>query len=45
MLYSGNVQSNAFTPMQINRMRRRMRDALGIRGMIGNSEPMRRFMN
>jgi transcriptional regulator with GAF, ATPase, and Fis domain len=42
MLYSGNVQSNALTPMQINRMRAADDGHVGIRGMIGNSEPMRR---
>jgi transcriptional regulator with GAF, ATPase, and Fis domain len=41
MLYSGNAPSNAFTPMQLNRMRADQGHA-GIRGMIGNSEPMRR---
>jgi transcriptional regulator with GAF, ATPase, and Fis domain len=42
MLYSGEVQSNAFTPMQLNRMRAADEGRTGIRGMIGNSESMRR---
>ena len=42
MLYSGDAQSNAFTPMQLNRMRAADEGRAGIRGMIGNSELMRR---
>jgi transcriptional regulator with GAF, ATPase, and Fis domain len=42
MLYSGNALSNTLTPMQINRMRAADDGRAGIRGMIGNSEPMRR---
>jgi transcriptional regulator with GAF, ATPase, and Fis domain len=42
MLYSGDVQSKAFTPMQLNCMRSADEGRAGIRGMIGNSEPMRR---
>jgi transcriptional regulator with GAF, ATPase, and Fis domain len=42
MLYSGEAQSNVFTPMQLNRMRVADEGRVGIRGMIGNSEPMRR---
>ena len=42
MLYSGDAQSNAFTPMQLNRMRASDEGRVGIRGMIGNSEAMRR---
>jgi transcriptional regulator with GAF, ATPase, and Fis domain len=41
-LYSGDAQSNAFTPMQLNRMRAADEGRAGIRGMIGNSELMRR---
>ena len=42
MLYSGDVQSNTFTPMQLNRMRAADEGRTGIRGMIGNSDSMRR---
>jgi transcriptional regulator with GAF, ATPase, and Fis domain len=42
MLYSGEVQSNAFTPMQLNRMRAADEGRTGIRGMIGSAESMRR---
>jgi len=42
MLYSGDVQSNAFTPMQLNRMRAADEGRTGIRGMIGSSDSMRR---
>ena len=42
-LYSGgNSQSNAFTPVQIHRMRVAEEGRAGIRGMVGDSEPMRR---
>jgi transcriptional regulator with GAF, ATPase, and Fis domain len=43
MLYSGgNTQSNSFTPVQLHRMRAVDNGRAGIRGMIGDSEPMRR---
>jgi DNA-binding NtrC family response regulator len=42
MLYSGgDAHSNAFTPMQLHRMRAD-EGRVGIRGMIGDSEPMQR---
>jgi len=43
MLYSGgDAQSSALTPMQLHRMRAADEGRAGIRGMIGDSEPMRR---
>jgi transcriptional regulator with PAS, ATPase and Fis domain len=43
LLYSsGNTQSNAFTPVQLHRMRTAAEGRVGIRGMIGDSEAMRR---
>jgi transcriptional regulator with GAF, ATPase, and Fis domain len=43
MLYSGaNARCNSFTPMQLHRMRAGNEGQVGIRGMIGDSEPMRR---
>jgi transcriptional regulator with GAF, ATPase, and Fis domain len=42
MLYSGgDAQSNSFTPSQLHRMRAADDGRIGIRGMIGDSEPMR----
>jgi transcriptional regulator with GAF, ATPase, and Fis domain len=43
MLYSdGNSQFNSISPEQLHRMRERNDDRVGIRGMIGSSEPMQR---
>ena len=43
MLYSGgNLRSNTFTPMQLQRMRSGDQGRVSIRGMIGDSETMRR---
>ena len=43
MLYTGgNARSNTFTPMQLHRMRAGDDGRVSIRGMIGDSEPMRR---
>ena len=42
MLYSGgDAKSNTLTPFQIHRMRAPDEGRIGIRGMIGDSEPMR----
>jgi transcriptional regulator with GAF, ATPase, and Fis domain/CheY-like chemotaxis protein len=42
MLYNGGeAQSNTYTPMQLHRMRSADDGQFGIRGMIGDSEPMR----
>ena len=41
MLYGGgNAQSNSVSPEQLYRMRTRTEGRVGIRGMIGDSEPM-----
>ena len=43
MLYSGgNLDSNAMSPVQLHRMRTADDGGFRIRGMIGDSEPMRR---
>jgi DNA-binding NtrC family response regulator len=43
MLYSGgNVQPNSLSPVQLHRMRTGNDEHIGLRGMIGDSEPMRR---
>jgi transcriptional regulator with GAF, ATPase, and Fis domain len=43
MLYSdGNARFNSISPEQLHRMRARNDDRVGIRGMIGGSEPMQR---
>ena len=43
MLYSGgSIRSNTFTPMQLQRMRAGDQGRVSIRGMIGDSETMRR---
>jgi len=43
MLYSdGHSQFNSISPEQLHRMRVRNDDRVGIRGMIGSSEPMQR---
>jgi DNA-binding NtrC family response regulator len=43
MLYTGgNSRSSTFTPMQLHRMRAGDDGRVSIRGMIGDSEPMRR---
>jgi len=43
MLYSGgNERANAISPEQLYRMRARNEGRVGIRGMIGDSEPMLR---
>jgi DNA-binding NtrC family response regulator len=43
LLYSGgNAPSNSISPEQLHRMRTHEEGRLGIRGMIGDSEPMQR---
>ena len=43
MLYSGgNAQSNSVSPVQLHRMRTGSDEHIGLRGMIGDSEPMQR---
>jgi transcriptional regulator with GAF, ATPase, and Fis domain len=43
MLYSGgNAQSNSISPVQLHRMRAGNDGQSGLRGMIGDSEPMQR---